>query len=589
MSRLDPRTRIVIIVAISAAAMFTDRIPYLLGLLAFTVAAMIAEGTGFGRIWRQLTGAVSIVAFIFVLQTLFGQFALGAMLAIRLLIIIMSALILLAGAPRDYLLAMIQCRMPYELAYMVILAFHFFPILREESQDVYYSIQLRGTELKHVSVMKKLTAFRKMCIPILASAMERAKDTSIAMEARGFRAKKKRTYMRKLKLKKKDIAVMITMPVLTVAFLLMAGCSGGNTAIEGYQATLSMTGSGCVSISWSSDEKYDGIAECGDMTEKADVEEISRGRYYRYSAEFTGLENDKKYTYSVGEKGNMSNEGSFRLDWNTDDFAFLFSGDVQYQLRDRDYETWGNFMKTVYDNNKDASFMIMAGDMVEKGPDPEDWKCFFFNGEYVFSRMPVMTTVGNHETSRVPDTYLKMMSLPQNGPVSEEFYSFDYGGCHFVSLNSCFLMPERRSDKDYEKKLAKVEQWLEKDLKNSNAKWKFVYMHHPMYPVADDSKLYGQLRENWEDLFKESGVDVVLYGHQHAYMRTVKIKGITYVMANSGEKRSYYIDENTQIPDYVEKLYEDDANYVRVDVSDEKIEMEAYNKEGQVTDSCTVK
>ncbi len=252
MSRLDPRTRIVIIVAISAAAMFTDRIQYLLGLLAFTVAAMIAEGTGFGRIWRQLTGAVGIVAFIFVLQTLFGQFALGAMLAIRLLIIIMSALILLAGAPRDYLLAMIQCRMPYELAYMVILAFHFFPILREESQDVYYSIQLRGTELKHVSVMKKLTAFRKMCIPILASAMERAKDTSIA----------------------------------------------------------------------------------------------------------------------------------------------------------------------------------------------------------------------------------------------------------FVSLNSCFLMPERRSDKDYEKKLAKVEQWLEKDLKNSNAKWKFVYMHHPMYPVADDSKLYGQLRENWEVCLK---------------------------------------------------------------------------------------
>ena len=471
MSKLDPRTRIVMIIAISAAAMFTDRIPYLLGLLAFTVAVMIAGGTGFSRIWRQLTGAVSIVAFIFVLQTLFGQLVLGAMLAIRLLIIIMSALILLAGAPRDYLLAMVQCRMPYELAYMVILAFHFFPILREESQDVYYSIQLRGTELKRVSVMKKLTAFRKMCIPILASAMERAKDTSIAMEARGFRAKK-RTYMRKLKLKKRDVAVMIAMPVLTAAFLFMAGCSGGNTAVEGYQAALSITGSGCVSISWSSDERYDGIAECGDMTENADVEEISKGRYYRYSAEFTGLENDKKYTYSGGEKGNMSDEVSFRLDWNADDFAFLFSGDIQYQLRDRDYETWGDFMKTAYDDNKDAAFMIMAGDMVDKGTDPEDWKYFFTSGEYVFSRLPVMTTVGNHETSRVPDTYLKMMSLPQNGPVSEEFYSFDYGDCHFVSLNSCFLMPERQSVRGYRKDLAKIGQWLEKDLKNSEAKWK---------------------------------------------------------------------------------------------------------------------
>ena len=284
----------------------------------------------------------------------------------------------------------------------------------------------------------------------------------------------------------------------------------------------------------------------------------------------------------------MSDEGSFRLDWSADDFAFLFSGDIQYQLRERDYETWGNFMKTAYDDNKDAAFMIMAGDMVDKGSDPEDWKCFFSNGEYVFSRLPMMTTVGNHETSRVPDTYLKMMSLPQNGPVSEEFYSFDYGNCHFVSLNSCFLMPERRSSKNYDKELQKVNRWLEKDLKNSEAKWKFVYMHHPMYPVTDDNEIYGQLRDNWEKLFRNSGVDVVFCGHQHAYMRTEKINGITYVMANSGEKRSYYIDENTKMPDYVEKLYEDDASYVRVDVSDKKIEMEAYNKEGQVVDSCTV-
>ncbi len=571
MDRLDPRTRIVMIIAISAAAMFTDRIPYLLGLFIFTAAVMLAGNVGIKRIWKQLTGAIGIVAFLFLLQTVFGQMELGAMLSLRLLIIIMSALILLTGPPRDYLLAMVQCRLPYELAYMVILAFHFFPILREESQDVYYSIQLRGTELKHVSVMKKLTAFRKMCIPVMASALERAKDTSIAMEARGFRARKKRTYMRKLKLRKKDIAIMIVMPVLVAAFLLMSGCSGGNTALSRYQAAVSITGSGSVSISWSSEEKYDGVAICGDETEKADVQEISKGRYYRYSAEFTGLENNRKYSYSVGEKGSMSDEASFRLDWGADAFSFLFAGDVQYQLRDRDYETWGSFMKKAYDDNKDAAFMIMAGDMVEKGPDPEDWKCFFTNGEYLFSRLPLMTTPGNHETSKIPDTYLKMMSLPQNGPVSEEFYFFDYGDCHFVSLNSCFLMPERQSEKGYEKKLKKVNEWLEKDLGNSNAKWKIVYMHHPMYPAVDDNELYGKLRANWEKTFEDTGVDAVLCGHQHAYMRTKEMNGVTYIMSNSGEKRSYYIKEDTKLPDYVQKLYEEDSNYVRADVTGDEI------------------
>ena len=376
------------IIAISAAAMFTDRIPYLLGLFIFTAAVMLAGNVGIKRIWKQLTGAIGIVAFLFLLQTVFGQMELGAMLSLRLLIIIMSALILLTGPPRDYLLAMVQCRLPYELAYMVILAFHFFPILREESQDVYYSIQ----------------------------------------------------------------------------------------------------------------------------------------------------------------------------------------------LRDRDYETWGSFMKKAYDDNKDAAFMIMAGDMVEKGSDPEDWKCFFTNGEYLFSRLPLMTTPGNHETSKILDTYLKMMSLPKNGPVSEEFYSSDYGDCHFASLNSCFLMPERQIEKDYKNKLKKVNEWLEKDLGNSNAKWKIVYMHHPMYPAVDDNELYGKLRSNWEKTFEAAGVDAVLCGHQHAYMRTKKMNGITYITSNSGEKRSYYIKGDTKLPDYVQKLYEEDSNYVRADVTGNEIKIESYNK-----------
>lgn len=472
MDKLDPRTRLVMILVISAAAMFTDRIIYLAGLLLFTLMIVIAGGTDIRHLWKQFTGAAGLVVFIFALQAVFGQFHEGVMLAIRLMIIIMSAMILLTGKPRDYLLAMVQLKLPYELAYMVILAFHFFPILKEEAQDVYYSIQLRGTELKRTSILKKLAAFRKMCIPIMASAMERAKDTAIAMEARGFRGKKTRTYMRKHRLKKKDILIMILMPVMAAGFMLMAGCSsgiGGNSPVDGYQAVVSMTGTNSVSISWGSEEKYDGIAICGEQTEKADVAEINNGKYYRYTAEFTGLENEKKYKYSAGREGSMSNEGSFKLDWEDEEFTFLVSGDIQYQLRERDYQLWGDFMKNVYDDNKDASFMILAGDMVDKSADVKDWECFFTNGEYVFSRLPAMTTAGNHETSITPKTYLEMMSLPSNGPVGEEFYSFDYGNCHFLSLNSCFMMPERRSETNYEETLAEVNSWIRQDLEDSDA------------------------------------------------------------------------------------------------------------------------
>ncbi len=225
MSNLDPRTKIVIIACISAAALITKNLWMLVGLLVFTVLVMMTMGISLSQQKKQLLTVIGMVVFLFVLQTVFGRWELGLVLCVRLMILLMSALILLTGEPRDYLLAMVQCRMPYELAYMVILAFRFFPLLREEAMDIYYSIQLRGTELQKISMTKKLAAYRKMCIPILAGAMERAGDTSISMEIRGFRAKGCRTYMRHLKLRSLDVVVMIVMVILTAGFAAI--CLGG--------------------------------------------------------------------------------------------------------------------------------------------------------------------------------------------------------------------------------------------------------------------------------------------------------------------------------------------------------------------------
>ena len=101
----------------------------------------------------------------------------------------MSALILLTGESRDYLPALVQMKIPYEIAFMVMAAVHFLPMLKEEAMDVYYSVQLRGTEIANAPLPKKLRAFSKICMPILVGAINRAKQMSIAMEARGFRSR----------------------------------------------------------------------------------------------------------------------------------------------------------------------------------------------------------------------------------------------------------------------------------------------------------------------------------------------------------------------------------------------------------------
>lgn len=584
MNKLDPRTKLVIMLCISLAAMMTDKVIFQLGLLIFTTLFMAAGGIHFREQKKQLAGALSMVILLFVLQILFGDIETGLVLAIRLLIIVLSAMILLTGQARDYLLALVQWKIPYELAYMVILAFHFFPILREEALDVYYSIQLRGTELQKCSMKNKLSAYKKMCIPILAGAMERAKDTSVAMEARGFRAYRRRTYMRKLKLKKRDVVLMILFPLMAAVFIGCAAAWDSGDDSVGNQIILSRISDNTISVSWTSEEEYKGIVEFEDQIIEAECIEVKEDKYYRYQAELPGLETGQTYTYRVGNEDTQTKKREFTLE-DEEGFSFLYIGDIQYQLRDRDYEIWGEFLEEAYKNNQDAAFGIFTGDMVEKGPDIDDWEAFFTNAESVFSKIPMMTTVGNHETSIYPKMYLQMMALPENGAINEEVYSFDYENAHFVALNSCLFMDERKGEENYEETIAAVSDWLKEDLNQTDAKWKIVYMHHPMYPVSEDVSLYSELRMNWEQIFKDEGVDLVLCGHQHLYMRTEPIDGITYIMANSGEKRSYYMEEGIEIPEYVETLYETDSNYLRIDVEEDHLSVEAYNEFGEKIDS----
>ena len=144
----------------------------------------------------------------------------AAVICLRFLILVMSALILLTGESRDYLPALVQMKIPYEIAFMVMAAVHFLPMLKEEAMDVYYSVQLRGTEIANAPLPKKLRAFSKICMPILVGAINRAKQMSIAMEARGFRSRPRRTYLHTIKLQVKDVALLVLLPAATAALFI---------------------------------------------------------------------------------------------------------------------------------------------------------------------------------------------------------------------------------------------------------------------------------------------------------------------------------------------------------------------------------
>lgn len=355
-------------------------------------------------------------------------------------------------------------------------------------------------------------------------------------------------------------------------------------------------------VTWHSPSAREGYVQYGTSAAelskqnqvKAQITDVGETGYYRYEAVIKGLSQSTTYHYRVGDGSVWSRTRTFttapdaqRQEGQSDSFEFLYMGDVQYRNRNRDYPQWGRLLQDVRERNPGIAFALIGGDMVNSSRKMKDWNLFLDSASPVFSYIPMMPAIGNHETSIKADPYLQILALPENGPqdLEEEFYSFDYGSCHIVVLNTCFLLENRKASmgEDWERKLREIRGWLQEDLGESDAKWKIAVLHHPPYGVSNGDPVYDRIREEWEPILEEGGVDLALCGHQHLYMRTKEIGGITYVIGNSGKRRStYYNGENA--PAYTRALDAANSNYQIIRVEKDRLSLLSYDENGQIID-----
>lgn len=93
-------------------------------------------------------------------------------------------------------------------------------------------------------------------------------------------------------------------------------------------------------------------------------------------------------------------------------------------------------------------------------------------------------------------------------------FSFDYGDCHFLALDSNSYM-------DWTD--AKLRAWVENDLKTSKAQWKIVCFHHPGFN-SDWAHREDQRMRHLADIFERTGVDICFAGHSHSYQRSYPLR-----------------------------------------------------------------
>lgn len=228
---------------------------------------------------------------------------------------------------------------------------------------------------------------------------------------------------------------------------------------------------------------------------------------HRFTAQLQNLKPGTTYQYQIAPATNWNKNYTFTTSDNSDSFSFIWFGDTHHS------PDWGKIANMAFESHPDAAFYSIAGDLVSEGLHRDHWDDLFEFSKNIICQRPLMSVVGNHDTrlGLGSKMYRDLFSYPKNGPdgvPKENTYSFTY-------KNALFLMIDATAPIDDQT------EWIEDQLKNSNATWKFAEFHFP--PYNWEEPYYG-IQKAWVPLFDKYHVDMVFSGHIHYYMRSKPMK-----------------------------------------------------------------
>ena len=219
------------------------------------------------------------------------------------------------------------------------------------------------------------------------------------------------------------------------------------------------------------------------------------GTAFLYAAHLDELTPGTDYRYTI-EFGGRTVEGGFRtMADQPEPFRFIAFGDSHAQ-------------DVVADQfaQHEPAFLINLGDTVRHENYHEFQDYFSPTVNQMTRWFPMAAVRGNHEQRGV--LFSRLFGLDPD----RIYYSFEYGDALFVQLDSSvWRWPNA------EENTARMLEWAEQVLSESDANWKIVSFHEPPYDMSYRRSRWG--RYHAMEVFRRTGVDLVLNGHAHAYQR----------------------------------------------------------------------
>ena len=318
----------------------------------------------------------------------------------------------------------------------------------------------------------------------------------------------------------------------------------------------------------------------------------------KYEARFDGLA-PGVYEYTVFNEGlfwrKVAMSGPHRVRQAAlrgESFRFIAFGDSG-----NGSNTQANLAEVLTAQKPDI--VIHAGDLVYPAGAAKDYRLNFFEpNAALIQSVPFMPSLGNHDVATdLGRPLLETFDLPDNGPKGiepERNYYFDYGDARFVALDTNRKTEGGAITFDQMKTI--VAPWLRRVLTDCDARWKFVYFHHPFYTGsvhAPEGTAY--VKEAYVKVFEDCGVDVVFCGHNHLFERTAPIKadkvvpdgqGVVYITTGAGGVTRY--PEHDPPPPYIRAFNDAVFSFTRVAVTTDRLEIKQIDEQGKAIDEYTL-
>jgi hypothetical protein len=267
-------------------------------------------------------------------------------------------------------------------------------------------------------------------------------------------------------------------------------------------------------VDWGTSSAYSASSPAISATDSAN---------HLYAYTISGLNPGTKYFYRV-VTGSQYSAGTFVTapDNSADAVNFVSYGDDRSNPKTHDAVA-AQVVKLFQSDPSYQTFNLMVGDLVANGDSDSTWTSEMFSPSLTNIRTELaniadVSVMGNHEGSGA--LFARYFPMPF---AASRYWSFDYGPVHVVMMDQYISYGAGSTEYN----------WVKSDLAASTKKWKVVVLHEPGWTANGGHTNNTTVQKDYQPLFEQYGVALVLGGHNHYYARAV-VNGIPELTIGTG-------------------------------------------------------